>query len=212
MQADMLWRISSRLNALFVHEINNDLATLSEKSGFADDVLAARKISDAEKLKSMGEIVNACESRLSQAVALVRNFSHIGKDMGSDAGTADLGSVLTALTPFFGKIARLRLLTVRMTVRQALLVAVRPYPLLCFILALFENQCSQSMPGECVVVETKQDSSLVTLSLVVRRKREPEKESLPWGEAELLALAVALGITVKYAEEGDSVSLSLGRS
>lgn len=212
MNTDMLWRISGRLTALFVHEINNDLATLREKSGFADDVLAARKISDAEKMKHMGEIIDSCESRLNRAVALVRNFSHIGKNMGSDAVVSDLRGMLTALTPFFEKIARLQLLTVRMAVRQTALVAVRPYPLLCLILALFENHCSHSMSGECLVVETKEDSMTVSLSLFVRQKRESDKESWPWQGTDLSALAGTLGISVIYSEGGDSVSLSFGRS
>lgn len=163
---DLLWRISGRLTALFVHEINNDLATLREKSGLAEDVLAARKIAASDKLKNMGEIINACEGRLNQAVLLVRNFSEIGKDMESDSETVDLGGLLASLSPFFTKIARQQLLTLRMTVRQGLfVVAARPYPLLCCLLAVFENQCCQSVPRESILVEAEQDPSSITLSL-----------------------------------------------
>jgi hypothetical protein len=210
---DILWRISSGLTALFIHEINNDLATLREKAGLAEDVLAARKISDSDKLKSMGEIVNSCESRLHRAVALVRSLSQIGKDMGSDSGVADLGSLLKSLAPFFEKIARQQLLSIRMAVGPGLfVVASRPYPLLCCILALFDNQCRQSVPGEDIVIETKQESTSVILSLSARRKREQNEESLPWTEAALSTLAEALGISLKYTEEGDRVSLFLSRS
>lgn len=210
---DILWMISSRLTALFVHEINNDMATLREKTGLAGDVLAARKISDSDKLKSMGEIVNSCENRLDRAAALIRSLSNISKDMGSDSETADLGKLLTSLDPFFGKIAKQQLLSIRMEVRTGVFVlAVSPYPLLCLIMALFENQCRLSMPGECIVVEAKQESSSVILSLSARQRRDQKEENLPWAESDLAALAVTLGISLKYIKDGDGVSLALRRN
>lgn len=212
-RADVLWRISGRLTALLVHEINNDLATLREKTGLAEDVLAARKIPDSGKLQSLGEIADSCESRLKQAVALIHNFSQIGKQMESDAQTADLGTLLSSLTPFFGKIARQQLLSVRMAVRQGeFVVAARPYPLLCCILALFENQCRRSAQGEEIVVEAKHEGSRVKVSLAVRRQQEQKEERSPWTAADLSALAADLGLSLTYSEGGGRVSLSLDRN
>lgn len=208
---EILWRIAGKLAALFVHEINNDLATLREKAGLADDVLLARKISDSDKLKSLGEIVNTWEIRLNQGVSLVHSLAEIGKAMESDSGTAELGSILKTLEPFLGKIARMQLLSFQIK-QGGGMVEVRPYPLLCYIFVLFDNQCRFGVPGECIEVVTKFEPSSVTISFSVPQKKDKIKDGLPWTELDIAALTVALGNSTKYCEEGDRVSLIISRS
>ena len=209
---DIVVRVAGRLAGLFIHELNNVLATLREKAGLADDILAAKKMLDTDKLKGMEQVVSSFDTHLNHAVGLVRSFQVIGKSMESSAGTADLGVQLTMLAPFFEKIARQQLVTLKIEIKDGLpKAAVRPLPLQCLLVALFENLCGICSPGDNIATKARQEASLLVISISTGLKDHEERGTLPWSTSDISALAAPNGISLQFTEGGRGVELRLPR-
>lgn len=207
---DLVVQVSGRLAGLFVHEINNALATLREKAGLADDIIAAKKMADTEKLKDMEQVINSFDFLLNRAAALVRSFDAIGMNMASTDSSTNINLLFTSLAPFFEKIARQQQLSSKITIRTGLpQAAVRPLLLQCILVPLFENICRRSSPGKSIVTEARQEASSLVISFSIGEKGHEDTGALPWSVTDITMLAETSGVSVQYNEGDNGVAIVL---
>ena len=194
---DIASRLTGRLVALFVHELNNHFATLNEKSGLAEDILAARMLSEKDKLKEIGTLQASIANRVGLAASLVRSFGEIGRRMEGMPAAGEPGLAVSELVPFLTKISRQKSVSLHADLGRASTSAdFDSYALQLTVLALFDNLCS-AVDGPAsltLAAGTARDPRSVVLR--IDKPAADASGMQPWPMLEIQEYASASGITI----------------
>jgi C4-dicarboxylate-specific signal transduction histidine kinase len=203
-------RFTGRLISLFVHELNNHLATLRESSGLVDDILQARAVSDREKLRQLEPLVHAVEERIGHASSLVRVFGSLGSHWEGCSGSADITLAVEGLRPFFAKLARQNNLSVQSAYGRDLPPVKGSFAFLqCLLFALFENLCASLEPQTTVTISTEKAASSVIIRLTPDRVPAEAPGKPPWPETAIEAVAAAMAADIVLPHQGVAVSVRI---
>ena len=210
---DALSRFTGRIISLFVHEINNHLATLRESSGLGDDIMHARTLSATEKLKELETLIPAIEDRVGHASSLVRIFGDFGSHMEDPGDSMDINLAIEGLHPFFAKIARHNNLSLRSDYGRNLPTVKGSFSLMqCLLCAIFENLCASLEPQTTVRVSTEKTASSVIVSLTPDRAPSAVCGKTPWPGKTIETVAQAAAADISQPRQGGAVTVKLGIS
>ena len=205
-----LSRFTGRIISLFVHEINNHLATLRESSGLGDDLMNTRTLSDKEKLKEIETLIHAIENRVGHASSLVRVFGDFGSHMEDPGHMLDINLAIEGLHPFFSKIARQNNLSIQSVYGRNLPAVRGSFPLMqCLLFAIFENLCASLVPQTAVRISTEKTASSIMVSLTPDRASAAVCGKAPWPEKTIEAVAAAAAADIDQPQEGGEVSVRI---
>ena len=210
---DALSRFTGRIISLFVHELNNHLATLRETSGLGDDLMNARALSDKEKLKEIETLIHAIENRVGHTSSLVRVFGDFGSHMEDPGDSLDINLAIEGLHPFFSKIARQNNLSLRSAYGRNL-PAVRGSFLFmqCLLFAIFENLCASLVPQTTVCISTEKTASSIMVSLTPDCAPAAVFGKAPWPDKIIEAVAAAAAAAIDQPQQGGAVSVRIDLS
>lgn len=199
--------IIGRLIALFVHEANNHLATLSESAGLGDDIIGANNLSDKEKLKELKKLLDAMDDRTGHAASLVRTFGELGRHMENPSGSIDINRAIEGVMPFLLKIGRQRNLKIRTSYDNKLPSAAGDFSSLqCLILALFDNFSAALERSATATITTEKATSTVGIHLTADCFATADSDQQPWYWNTLEAFASANDFEV-IRQQGGAVTL-----
>jgi len=205
-----LSRFTGRIISLFVHEINNHLATLRESSGLGDDLMNTRTLSDKEKLKEIESLIHAIENRVGHASSLVRVFGDFGSHMADPGDSLDINLAIEGLHPFFSKIARQNNLSIQSAYDRNLPSVRGSFSLMqCLLFAIFENLCTSLVPQTAVRISTEKTASSIMVSLTPDRASAAVCGKAPWPEKTIEAVAAAAAADIDQPQEGGAVSVRI---
>jgi C4-dicarboxylate-specific signal transduction histidine kinase len=207
---DVMSRFTGRLISLFVHEINNHLATLRESYGLGDDLLSARSLPDGEKLKELERLIHAVEERIGHASSLVRVFGSLGSHWEECGDSADITLAVEGLRPFFAKIARQNNLSIQTACGRDLPPVNSSFAFLqCLLFALFENLCASLEPRTTVTISSEKGASSVIVSLTADRVPAEVRRKPPWPETAIAAVAATIAADIVRPQQGGAVSVRI---
>jgi C4-dicarboxylate-specific signal transduction histidine kinase len=205
-----LFRFTGRIISLFVHEINNHLATLRESSGLGDDLMHTRTLSDKEKLKEIETLIHTIENRIGNASSLVRVFGNFGSHLADPDDSLDINLAIEGLHPFFSKIARQNNLSIQSAYGRNLPAVRGSFSFLqCLLFAIFENLCASLVPQTAVRISTEKTASSIIVSLAPDRAPAALCGKEPWPEKIIEAIAAAAAANIDQSRQGGAVSVRI---
>jgi C4-dicarboxylate-specific signal transduction histidine kinase len=208
-----LSRFTGRIISLFVHEINNHLATLRESSGLGDDLMNTRALSDKEKLKEIETLIHSIENRVGHASSLVRVFGDFGNHMEYPGDSLDINLAIEGLHPFFSKIARQNNLSLQSAYGRNLPAVWGSFSFVqCLLFAVFENLCASLAPQTTVRISTEKTASSVIVNFKPDRPSAAVCVKAPWSGKTIEALAAAAAADINQPPEGGAASVRISIS
>lgn len=200
--------IIGRLIALFVHEANNHLATLSESAGLGDDIISANNLSDKEKLKELKKLLDTMDDRTGHAASLVRTFGELGRHMENPAGPIEINKAIEGVMPFLSKIGRQKNLKIRTSYGHKLPAAAGNFSRLqCLILALFDNFSAALEPSATATITTDKTMSSVIVSLSADCTAISDSGKQPFAWRTLEYFATENRFEISRTEQGDALTI-----
>jgi len=208
---ELLLRIIGRLISLFVHEMNNHLATLSETAGLGDDILNASSLNEKNRLKEMGTLLESMDSRIRRASSLVSTLDTFGSHMSACSSDADVNRAIEELMPFMTKVARQKNISVSVSSGSKVPhVFINQALLQCLIFALFENASASTDGNNTLKISSEASNSHIRISFLPADCRSSFADGLPWsyGEIENLSMSLMPGLDILH--DSDGIQLTIG--
>lgn len=195
--------IAGRIISLFVHELNNHLAVIGEHSGLADDLIAARRLSDADKLKEIGQTIGMIERRVALASSLLKRLDSIAGRMDKCTTLLDADDAISELMPFLEKAGKRKNIWIKHSAgRRVPELSGDKLVFQCLIFALVEELCRGLGPQTVVTITCDSKSGSVIVGLRHDLPAPDQDDSAKWSEDTLRELAQMLAAEISKTEGG----------
>jgi len=198
-----------RLLGLISHELNNHLAILRESIGLADDILAAKNMSDKKKLDDLTGLIRSLDEKFNRPVVLLRQIGDFSIQLNQDAADHDADHIVDRLLSLTQRMAIQRNITIRKSFSgHSLRLPVDPSLMQFLLFALLENLYDALETGGRVTIDTVQTGKDYSIRITSEQTPRAMAGDEPWPQKVLFGAVKQSGGNLQYGEGGRSITLT----